>query len=31
MSKIQQNERAAQVMESQGYTGEKAALHTKKE
>ena len=25
MSKIQQNERAAQVMESQGYTGEKAA------
>ena len=31
MSKIQQNERAAQVMESQGYAGEKAALHTKKE
>ena len=31
MSKIQQNERAVQVMESQGYTGEKAALHTKKE
>ena len=25
MSKIQQNERAAQVMESQGYAGEKAA------